>query len=219
MKKSIWAGLILAGAAWAQADVREEYQGFPIVVNAGGEAQTFLPALPPTPRTVPPAATGTVSISRLRHKIPKEAMTAFDKAAKLTAAGKYPEAARELEKAVARDPYFAEAHANLGNQYFRLGRLEEAESELSRAIALDPDSSTAHSNLGILQFHRGKLPEAKANAKRALELSSTNARARYVLGLVLANSQGTRAEGVRQLQHAARTLPAAQRALEVLRER
>ena len=43
--------------------------------------------------------------------------------------------ALELQKALAIDPNYAEAHANLGATYLHMGRIDEGATELRRAIA------------------------------------------------------------------------------------
>jgi tetratricopeptide (TPR) repeat protein len=122
-----------------------------------------------------------VTVARLRHKTPKEALKAFARAEKLSRAGKREAAAAELEKAVARDPKFPEAHCNLGVQYAQLGRLQEAAAEFQRAIALDPSSSNSHYNLGLVYFQAGDVLQAERSARRALQVSGNNPLARSFL--------------------------------------
>jgi Flp pilus assembly protein TadD len=162
---------------------------------------------------------GVVTASSLRHKIPKKAQGAFSRASRLSRSGDFKGAARELERAVAADPDFAEAHANLGVQYLRLGRLKEAEAELLRSIELNPVSSAAHSNLSAVQIQRGDLPAAEKSARRAIAILGSNERARYLLGVVLTRTPHTKSEGMQQLEYAARTMPAARTLLESLRGR
>ncbi|MBZ5636542.1 MAG: tetratricopeptide repeat protein [Acidobacteriia bacterium] len=103
---------------------------------------------------------GTVSAKRLRHRPPKAARQAYDKAARIKDAGK---AALELEKAIALDSDFAEAHNDLGVVYTRLGRYPEAGAEFRRAIELVPEESLPHSNLAWVLSAMGQRAEAESH--------------------------------------------------------
>ena len=131
-----------------------------------------------------------VTVARLRHKTPKEALKAFARAETLSRAGNKEGVADELEKAIARDPEFAEAHSNLGVQYARLGRLQEAAAEFERAIALDPSSSNSYYNLGLVSFQAENVLQAERSARRALQVSGSNSLARSFLEFL--ESQGRR---------------------------
>jgi tetratricopeptide (TPR) repeat protein len=170
----------------------------------------------PSPPRQPPVATGTVSVSSLRHAVPKPAVKDFNRARKLAASGKLLDAAQELEKALALDPDFEEARENLGGLYLRLGRPAEAEPHLRRAIELDPSSSAAHSNLSIFQLLAGDLGAAERTARRALELSRDNDWARFVLGVTLLRNAATYSDALRHLESAARSVPAARETLNAL---
>jgi len=124
--------------------------------------------LPNPPR--PPAISGTVYAAALRHAVPKAAAKAHDRARKLFGSGKVSDAARELEKAVALDPDFAEAHENLGALYIKLGRPAEAEPHSRRAIELNPGLASAHSNYATTLAANGNFPEAEKAGRRAIEL-------------------------------------------------
>ncbi|HSP68489.1 MAG TPA: tetratricopeptide repeat protein [Bryobacteraceae bacterium] len=170
----------------------------------------------PSPPRQPPVATGTVSVSSLRHTVPKPAVKDFQRAHKLATSGKLLDAAQALEKALALDPDFQEARENLGGLYLRLGRLAEAEPHLHRAIELDPSSSAAHSNLSAVQLLAGDLGAAERTARRALELSRDNDWARFVLGVTLLRNAATYSEALRHLESAARSVPAARETLNAL---
>lgn len=70
-----------------------------------------------------------VSVERLRHQPSKRALRVFLLAQKLSKANAHERAADALEKAVALDPEFIEAHGNLGVQYALLKRYERAADE------------------------------------------------------------------------------------------
>lgn len=162
---------------------------------------------------------GPVSVAQLRHQPSQRALHAALKAGKLSEAGDYRGAATQLEKAVAFDPQFAEAHGNLGAQYLRLHEPEEAAQEFRRALELDPASAPQQANLALVLAQLGKTEEAAHWSRRALQTDSTNALAHYVLGCLLVGHAATFAEGAHHLELAAHELPAAAHTLESLRQR
>ena len=78
-------------------------------------------------------------------------MHAFESALRLSSAGKYDDAASELEKAIRISPEFAEAHTNLAAQYFRMGRFEESMAESARAIQIGGPDPRNLCNLATAQ--------------------------------------------------------------------
>ena len=170
--------------------------------------------LPNPPRQ--PIITGTVSAAALRHAVPKAAVKAHERARKSFAAGKTGDAARELEKALALDPEYAEAHENLGALYLKLNRPAEAEAHIRRAVELNPSSSFAHSDLSVIQFLSGDPGSAERSARRALELSAGNDWARFILGMTLLRNTATYSEALQQLESASRSVPAAGQLLAAL---
>jgi len=66
-----------------------------------------------------------------------------------------------LEKAIALDGTFAEAHVQLGDLYSGEHAYEKAIPEYVRAIALNPNLSDAHYRLGTDYVHVGKKDEAQ----------------------------------------------------------
>ena len=160
-----------------------------------------------------------VSVRQLQHKPPKNAQQSVARGAKLSQAGDHRGAAEELEKAIGRDPQFANAHDRLGVEYAQLGRYSEAEAEVRRSLALDPASWIGHYDLGVLLFQAGDYPGAEQSARRALELAKSNAQIHLFLGLLLARRVETRADAVEHLQYAARTMPQANELLKNLRQK
>lgn len=130
-------------------------------------------------------AAGVVSAARLRHKVPKEAQKAYDRATKFAKQKKNEETIRALEDAVALDPEFANAYNNLGVWYFFAGRADDAEAALRRAIALDAAFSSAYINLGVVAFSRGDLMEAERLARKSLALSPRSVEAERLLNETL----------------------------------
>jgi len=81
-----------------------------------------------------------MSAKRLRHRAPKAAREAYEKAGKLARNNEDQKAATELERAIVIDTNFAEAHDDLGVLYTCLGRYPEAAVEFRRAMELVPRS-------------------------------------------------------------------------------
>jgi tetratricopeptide (TPR) repeat protein len=161
-------------------------------------------------------AGATISSARLRHKLVGKAVAAFSRSVKFANAGIWQNGALELEKAVAIDPGFSEAHGNLGVHYMALGRVEEAVREFRRAISLDPATSIHHSNLAYTMLLLRRPAEAEAEAQTALGLDSANFTAHYVLGLLFLRHAEERPKAVHHLVYAARGLPEAHLALAQL---
>ena len=179
---------------------REDVQGTPSI-----QRTTKLPA-------------GAVSAGQLRHKPSRQALQAVARGAKLSQSGKHDEAAREFERAVERDPDYANAHDRLGVEYAQMGRYVDAEAHLNRSIALDSASWAAQYDLAVVLYNTGNLTGAERSVRRAMELSPANAQVQMLLGLLLCRNEETRRDGLARLQDAARTLPEAKQLLKSLQE-
>lgn len=151
----------------------------------------------------------TISAARLRHKPARKAAAAFARSAKLAEAGALDEGAVELQKAIAIDPDFSEAHGNLGATYVHMGRYEDAAGELRRAIALDPASSHHHANLAIALLLMNRPDDAEMEAQTAAGLDGANFRAQYLFGVLLSRRASTMDSAIPHLVYAARYLPEA----------
>lgn len=83
---------------------------------------------------------------------------------------RFEEAERILDRAVALDPFSADAHSNLGFALFNLKRYEEARACCETALTLKPNFPTAQRNLGnaLLRLDRGEA--AIAAFTRAIQL-------------------------------------------------
>ena len=74
--------------------------------------------------------------------------------------GQFDEAMGHFLEALRVKPDFAEAHYNLGNALFILGRLGEAMTQYEKALEFRPDYAEAHYNLGLALEARGRLDDA-----------------------------------------------------------
>ena len=171
--------------------------------------------LPEPPGTQQPE--GGVSVAQLRHKPDRRAMRDWLEARKRSEAGDHQGAAALLEEAVERDPQFAEAHANLGAQYVRLRDPARGAAEFQKAIGIDATSALYQADLALALAQLGRREEAFLWSRRALQIDSTSAVGHYVIGWLLSGSEATRAEAIRHLEIAVRSLPAAQVTLDAIR--
>ncbi len=75
-----------------------------------------------------------------------------------------PEAETQLKQAIAADPRFADALAELGLLHVRLRQYDDARGELDRAYAIEPDNFRVNANLLILYQKTGdpRAPEQQA---------------------------------------------------------
>src|SRR5512143_2449395 len=93
-----------------------------------------------------------------------------DLGAEALRSGRYPDALREFDAALAQDDGFAEAWRGRGLVLdLGFGRSEEAEKDYRKAIELRPAFSEAHNDLGQLLARTGRYPEAIAEFDAATE--------------------------------------------------
>jgi Flp pilus assembly protein TadD len=124
----------------------------------------------------------------------------------LVQSGRPEEAVDAFREALAREPDFAEAHANLGWTLLGERRLDEAERHLEEAARLSPDDARVLRNLGKLREAQGDLSRAAACYRRALEADPDAAGAHNDLGVLLAHI-GDRPQALDELRHAVRLEP------------
>jgi serine/threonine-protein kinase len=74
------------------------------------------------------------------------------------------------ERAVALDPYLADAHVSLGLALGSAGRPEEAMQHIERALMLEPRNGDAYYAAGRIYSSQGKLRDAEAAYKKAAEI-------------------------------------------------
>jgi TolB-like protein/Tfp pilus assembly protein PilF len=94
-----------------------------------------------------------------------------------------------FERAIARDPAYAAAHAGLADAYIVLAdygyelqepALAKARAEATRSFSLDPNLAEAHASLGyILLFHDWDDEGAERELRRAVELNPSYATAHH----------------------------------------
>src|SRR5262249_43080522 len=119
---------------------------------------------------------GPVSVALLRHKVPGKARKELELALRADKNNDDAAAVEHLQKALALDPDFMEAHNTLAIRYMAKARDDIALAEFRKALALDPQNSGLHANVaaGLLRTHHPV--EAETEARRSLEFDSTNPR-------------------------------------------
>ena len=68
----------------------------------------------------------------------------------------------------------AQAHNELGVEFYKMGRVKEAETALQKAVTLAPRLPDAHANLAVLYGEQAKLAKALEHIYRAMELDHQN---------------------------------------------
>jgi Flp pilus assembly protein TadD len=116
-------------------------------------------------------------------------------------------AEEEVKKAIAVDPKWAEANANLGDIFDITGRTQEAEAQYRLAIHLDPNNSHGYTGLCLLQRKQLMLTEAVSSARTASRLQPLNGAAWDCLGIAL-DYLGNHAEAEQAFRKALKLQPA-----------
>jgi choline-sulfatase len=104
------------------------------------------------------------------------------------AAGRLPEAARCLERAVELGNDDAGTLTSLGIVYARMRRFDEGRTQLRRALDADARSAEAWKNMGLLEMGAGHPADAAAAFRQAVTLDRAYAAAWRGLGAALASS-------------------------------
>ncbi len=97
-------------------------------------------------------------------------------------AGRFPEAAAQLEALLPYAPKAFEVHELLGLLYAGESQYAKAVAQLELAVRLKPDSAAARTNLAASLFHSGKSDLAEAQFRKALQLEPGNYDANHNLG-------------------------------------
>jgi len=121
-------------------------------------------------------------------------------------AGRVPEAARLLEKAVQTYPKSDRALFFLGRARLRLGDAAGAEAILARAVELAPGSIEAQMQLGVVRLARGRALQARPCFRAAIQAKPNLGEAWFNLGLTL-GGEANRAESMGAFREAIRLKP------------
>ncbi|MBW8190183.1 winged helix-turn-helix domain-containing protein [Neiella marina] len=126
------------------------------------------------------------------------------------------EGSRLLERAIALDPNFASAYAELA--LARLGliywaglptaaQIESASDSVKRALDLTPHSSDAHTARAVLNSNKALFSEAEQAFQHAISLNPNNAKALHEYGLFLLWRRNAPFKATDVLTEARRTAP------------
>jgi len=91
----------------------------------------------------------------------------------------------EYRAAIALEPDFIPAYANLADLYQNYKREDEAESVLNAGLERAPDNADLTHALGLLRIRQGRTADALPMLARSAQLDSTNPRYAYVYGVAL----------------------------------
>ena len=120
--------------------------------------------------------------------------------------GEFDAAERAYGQALAINPSFVPAYANLADLLRSLGRDADAEPVLTRGLAGVPDAADLHHALGLLRVRQGRPQDALASLGRAAELLPGQPRYAFVFGVAL-NSAGQTVRALDVLDAAHRAHP------------
>lgn len=163
-----------------------------------------------------PGNPGSISLRRLQHQVPKPARKLASEAEKLFRQGQQFAALNKFQAAVALDPDFYEALANLGALELVANRPADAVQHLSHALALDPQASHVAANLAAAYLLLSQFPAAEAAARQSIDANPHVGRSRYLLALSLLKQDRVTPEALNQLQLARKDFPAAADLLKVV---
>jgi|SRR5579885_36087 len=109
------------------------------------------------------------------------------------------DARKDFANAIAIDPDYADAYANLGRTYLISAivgslpleaALPQMRAAANRALALDPDNAPAWVDLGLADSNSGHIAQARRDYQRALALDPSNATAHLDFGTILPVKDG-----------------------------
>lgn len=107
----------------------------------------------------------------------------FKKGYDASSAGNYDEAVEYYKKAIAINPGYADAHANLGANYIQKGMFDQAILNLKKALTIDPKNAGAHYNLGLAYDKKSMIDEAISEYEKTIDINPDFAKAYQNLGI------------------------------------
>jgi tetratricopeptide (TPR) repeat protein len=161
---------------------------------------------------------GTVSVSQLRHPIPKRALMSFKASQKLFDKGDYEGAAHELERALTISPDYAEAYSTLAAAHIRMGLYEQSLKEIAKAMSIVGPNARDLASLALADYKLERYADSVEAASWALRLDPNYDPAHFVLGATLAMDRRTMQDSVPHLAKAARTIDSAKAILVIVQK-
>lgn len=172
-------------------------------------------------KTVPSAAKvagGSVSVRRLSHKPPKDAVKALKEGTKWAQRGDHKSALAHLERSIALDPEYFDAQFQLGGEKLMVGDPQGALDAYTKTLEIDPLYAPALVNRGIVLLHFKRLEEAEDSARKALSIADTES-AHYVLGLSMAAQNEDIPAAIEHLKISQNRHPQAKKTVQYLESR
>lgn len=152
---------------------------------------------------------GTVSVAQLRHRIPSNAMKAYNKALKASRKKDADAAIAYLEKAVAADPEFIQAQTDLGRFYIQKHQPEKVLAAFREVLKLDPHSEVAYAGSSVADFWLTRYSDAEESARLALKIDPSSEANHLFLGMSLAAQNKNEEEALENLEKSFKAFPAA----------
>jgi tetratricopeptide (TPR) repeat protein len=142
-----------------------------------------LPSIAPLPATATRPAMATTAVAR-PDRMPKDSGKLTTLGLELIQQGRYAEARKYFQRAVARNPKNAEAMSNLGYLWLIQGRFADAENHYRQALRIRPTDPNIGAQLGLALFNQGLIDKARAQFDKVLKTSPRCAAALSGLGTV-----------------------------------
>jgi tetratricopeptide (TPR) repeat protein len=108
------------------------------------------------------------------RSVPKAARDIYERAMKLSDAGKGQLAVAMLEEAIKLSPDYLDAHLALGSELAKMSRFDEATVAFERARRIDPQDERVYHSFGMLLMRQQKYVLAAAIFGEASRLSPSN---------------------------------------------
>lgn len=124
------------------------------------------------------------TISLTTMNAPKDAKSAYEKAEKAFAQNKFPEAEKELNKAVQIYPNFAAAWSLLGDVHQQQNRLDEAIQDYNHSLAADPQFVNPAFGLGLVAMQEKRWQDAAQFTSQVSKLNALAFPAAYFYNAV-----------------------------------
>ncbi|MDI6730889.1 MAG: tetratricopeptide repeat protein [Candidatus Altarchaeum sp.] len=129
---------------------------------------------------------------------------------------KFEEAENSYKTAIAINPYYLEAHNNLGSLLFKLGRLDETKDEYEKILILH-QYIDAHYSLGVIFLDEENFELAEREFTRCIELNPNFAEPYEILCTILLKTKRTK-DGLRYLDKAGFLKPELKEEIEEINE-
>jgi tetratricopeptide (TPR) repeat protein len=124
------------------------------------------------------------SIEERLANVPTKALTMFEQAAAIMAAGDTVDAELRFKEFVLQYPGYPGAYVNLAILSAQAGDDQAAEGFITDALIIDPEHPAALNQLGMLLRRQGKIIEAESAYLKAVTASPDYALAHYNLGVL-----------------------------------